>query len=93
MEQLPLIGWRPPSAASSQAPSSGGTRMPKHYQSNRTREVSSEHSRSWVEIAQIRLGIALADWISGAVRSKIELEAMLGMTCSTQSRECDRNFG
>jgi hypothetical protein len=31
-EQLPLIGWRLPSAASSQAPSSGGTRMPKHYQ-------------------------------------------------------------
>src|SRR2546428_3233096 len=28
-EQLPLIGWRVPSAASSQAPSSGGVLTPK----------------------------------------------------------------
>jgi len=41
-----LIRCRLPSAASSQAPSSGGTFTPKHrIKSNRTRKVSSEHSR------------------------------------------------
>jgi hypothetical protein len=45
-EQLPLIGWRPPSAASSQAPSSGDVLTPKHrIKTDQRRKVSSEHSR------------------------------------------------
>ena len=46
-EQLPLIGWRLPSAASSQAPSSGAAFTPKHpIKTDQRRKVSSEHSES-----------------------------------------------
>ena len=55
-EQLPLIGWRPPSAASSQAPSSGGTRMLKHIESNRTRKVSSARPEQYDRMIAEGLG-------------------------------------
>src|SRR6266446_10401429 len=42
-EQLPLIGWRVPSAASSQAPSSGGVLTPKDPTKKRWQTQSVFH--------------------------------------------------
>src|SRR6476646_1116339 len=54
-EQLPLIAWHVPSAASSQASSSGGMLMLKHIESNRRREATFGKGSFILDIAWQRV--------------------------------------
>jgi len=54
-EQLPLIGWRVPSAASSQAPSSGGA---THSTKKHGRRKVSSIEASLLQTVRIRIGVA-----------------------------------
>ena len=57
-EQLPLIGWRVPSAASSQAPSSGGALTQTHSTKKHGRRKVSSIEASLLQTVRIRIGVA-----------------------------------
>src|SRR6266853_5472344 len=53
-EQLPWIGWRLPSAASSQAPSSGGAFTQKHSTKSRSRRKASPVGRAPASVCECK---------------------------------------